>query len=507
MRGCNCHSHVVIMDVTALVASSEKTPPAANARTGLAATAGQGGSFADLLGGRSLSDLALLSLTQGPRLDTRTQDTVLSARPAERSSERTVEFEEPRTDAPEIYQDTELPEVTPQPEPASPASPERPPEPRQAETPAPEETAEETAVASVPPAATAAPATSAPAADDAPVQNAAASRARAGAEVPVPTPQPVQRQTPPPQTATPPQVPQAQVTDPSSEPLLQPSNTLASRTALAAQAAGDKGAAVGGQTTPSAADQSIASLLGNTQRQTPGAAARAAKGANATTGLIANAEKAVATNQAAPQVAAPANPVPPPTPPVSAATATPSSPQPSTLARTEPSFTSPSGAFADQLSGRSAPPVAAPKPPPPPPMRMAVNQVAVHIQKAVAQGQDRINIQLKPAELGRVEIRLDVAQDGRVSAMITAERPETLDLLQRDARALQSALQDAGLQTNSNSLSFALKGQNNGQEQTDGNGTATGDETEIDEGADGATNTGEGSSPGIVTTDRVDIQV
>ncbi len=84
----------------------------------------------------------------------------------------------------------------------------------------------------------------------------------------------------------------------------------------------------------------------------------------------------------------------------------------------------------------------------------------VHIAKAAAEGADKINIKLKPLTLGQIEVQLDVASDGRVHAVIAADKPETLDLLQRDARALERALNDAGLRTDSGSLSFNLRGQN-----------------------------------------------
>ena len=51
-----------------------------------------------------------------------------------------------------------------------------------------------------------------------------------------------------------------------------------------------------------------------------------------------------------------------------------------------------------------------------------------------------------------------MAPDGRVDAVVRVERPETLELLQRDARQLVRALQDAGLQADSGSLSFHLRG-------------------------------------------------
>ncbi|WP_085884570.1 flagellar hook-length control protein FliK [Oceanibacterium hippocampi] len=99
----------------------------------------------------------------------------------------------------------------------------------------------------------------------------------------------------------------------------------------------------------------------------------------------------------------------------------------------------------------------APRHMPPPP---AAQQLAVSISQAVHDGKDRIRIQLHPAELGRVDIKLELSHDGRVSAVIAADRPETLDLLQRDARALERALSDAGLKADSNSLSFASNGDN-----------------------------------------------
>lgn len=90
----------------------------------------------------------------------------------------------------------------------------------------------------------------------------------------------------------------------------------------------------------------------------------------------------------------------------------------------------------------------------------ATDQVAVHIAKAAADGADKINIKLKPVSLGQIEVQLDVSPDGRVHAVIAADKPETLDLLQRDARGLERALNDAGLRTDSGSLSFNLRGQN-----------------------------------------------
>ena len=100
-------------------------------------------------------------------------------------------------------------------------------------------------------------------------------------------------------------------------------------------------------------------------------------------------------------------------------------------------------------------------------------QVAVHIRKNVKDGNDQFTINLRPAELGGIDIKLDIGPDGRVSASVAVERVQTLELLQRDSRNLERALQEAGLQADSNSLSFSLRGEDNpfqNQGQRDGTG-------------------------------------
>lgn len=87
------------------------------------------------------------------------------------------------------------------------------------------------------------------------------------------------------------------------------------------------------------------------------------------------------------------------------------------------------------------------------------DQVAVQITKAAADGLDKISIQLKPENLGRIDVQLQVTHDGRVNATIGAHHQDTLDLLQRDARSLERALNDAGLRADAGSLSFNLSGQ------------------------------------------------
>jgi hypothetical protein len=100
-------------------------------------------------------------------------------------------------------------------------------------------------------------------------------------------------------------------------------------------------------------------------------------------------------------------------------------------------------------------------------------QVAVQIQRAARNGIGRLTVDLQPAELGRVEIKMDVDKDKNVTANVVVDRPGTLDLLQRDARNLERLLQEAGLQTNSGSLSFSLRDSGPGNQEQAGGGSAS----------------------------------
>lgn len=85
-------------------------------------------------------------------------------------------------------------------------------------------------------------------------------------------------------------------------------------------------------------------------------------------------------------------------------------------------------------------------------------QVAIQFSKAVAEGADKISIRLQPESLGRIDVQIELGKDGRMTALFTADRPETLEMLQRDARVLERALNDAGLKTESGGLDFNLRG-------------------------------------------------
>ncbi len=113
------------------------------------------------------------------------------------------------------------------------------------------------------------------------------------------------------------------------------------------------------------------------------------------------------------------------------------------------------------------------------------DQVAVQIQKNVAAGNDRFTMTLRPDELGRIDIRLEINKNGTVTAMVAVDRPQTLELLLRDSRGMERALQDAGLKADAGSLSFSLRGegssfadQQNGQRGSGRRGGGFGNDAE-----------------------------
>jgi flagellar hook-length control protein FliK len=98
-----------------------------------------------------------------------------------------------------------------------------------------------------------------------------------------------------------------------------------------------------------------------------------------------------------------------------------------------------------------------------------IDALATAIAANAVRGAKHFDIRLDPPELGRVDVHLSVSRDGKAEALLTADRPETLELLQRDSKILERALRDAGLDLSNNSLNFSLKGQ---QRQGDGGGAS-----------------------------------
>jgi len=86
----------------------------------------------------------------------------------------------------------------------------------------------------------------------------------------------------------------------------------------------------------------------------------------------------------------------------------------------------------------------------------ATQMVAATLTKGGKGGVDtNISLRLDPPGLGRVEVEMRFGKDKTMKAVVTAEKPETYMMLQRDAQVLERALQDAGLDADSG-LSFEL---------------------------------------------------
>ena len=95
--------------------------------------------------------------------------------------------------------------------------------------------------------------------------------------------------------------------------------------------------------------------------------------------------------------------------------------------------------------------------------------LALEIAVSAQSGKSRFEIRLDPADLGRIDVRIDVDRNGQVTSHLTVEKPETLSMLRQDAPQLQRALDDAGFKTGDGGLQFSLRdqsssGQNNGNE-------------------------------------------
>lgn len=140
-------------------------------------------------------------------------------------------------------------------------------------------------------------------------------------------------------------------------------------------------------------------------------------------------------------------------------------------------------------------------------------QVAVQMTRAMKNGHDQMTIKLQPGDLGKIEVKIDVSSDGRVTASFSVDQPATLDLLQKDHRGLERALTDAGLKADSGTLSFNLRNDNSGQQQSaNSNAQQNGSDTRPGFNLDGSS--AEDTAPaGLiemvwhVSPDRVDVRI
>jgi flagellar hook-length control protein FliK len=85
--------------------------------------------------------------------------------------------------------------------------------------------------------------------------------------------------------------------------------------------------------------------------------------------------------------------------------------------------------------------------------------LAIQIAVKSDQGTRHFDIRLDPPELGRVDVKLSIDNSGQAQAHLTVDKPQTLDMMQRDSSDLARALRDSGVNLAQNGLNFSLKGQ------------------------------------------------
>jgi len=92
--------------------------------------------------------------------------------------------------------------------------------------------------------------------------------------------------------------------------------------------------------------------------------------------------------------------------------------------------------------------------------------VPVEVAMKSLAGVNRFEIRLHPEDLGRIDVRLDIEDDGSVRARLVVDRVETLALLQRDAKTLERAFEQAGLKPSEGGIDLTLRdpqGESRGQ--------------------------------------------
>lgn len=103
----------------------------------------------------------------------------------------------------------------------------------------------------------------------------------------------------------------------------------------------------------------------------------------------------------------------------------------------------------------------------------AIQTVAAVIAKgAKTEGPQTISLRLDPPELGKLQVEMKYKKGDPLKVHVVLEKADTAAMFQRDAHALQSALNDAGLQLDGSSLSFEFSQDGNNFKQAMGQDSA-----------------------------------
>lgn len=85
----------------------------------------------------------------------------------------------------------------------------------------------------------------------------------------------------------------------------------------------------------------------------------------------------------------------------------------------------------------------------------AVTQVAAQIIRRLEGRSTRFEVELRPADLGRIDVRLDIDAEGRVAARLAFDNPVAATDLRGRADELRRSLEEAGFQLAEDALSFS----------------------------------------------------
>jgi flagellar hook-length control protein FliK len=94
-----------------------------------------------------------------------------------------------------------------------------------------------------------------------------------------------------------------------------------------------------------------------------------------------------------------------------------------------------------------------------------VATLAAQIVRKLGAKSTRFEVQLEPAGLGRVHVRVEIGAEGRLSAAMSFENPQAAAELKSRASELQRALAQAGFDLGSGGLSFDMASDPGGRGQ------------------------------------------
>lgn len=97
----------------------------------------------------------------------------------------------------------------------------------------------------------------------------------------------------------------------------------------------------------------------------------------------------------------------------------------------------------------------------------AAMQIAQSITRNFNGKSSNFEVRLDPAELGRVDVKISVDHDKRVTASVSADNPQTLTDLRGAAREIERALSEAGLDLAQGGLSFEMNQRQANDDQFD----------------------------------------